>query len=336
MTKPIAVVIGDIHFTLNTLDLASAALKQAVAKAKELEVPLIINGDTLDTKAVMRAECVNAFLACLDYTVITYVNVGNHDMINEKAEGEHALNFLNGWDNVVLVDYAWPISHEVMIVPYSSPEILKSVLVTYAKAAILVVHQGLYGADMGHYTTDKTSLKPEDFAGRRVIASHYHKRQDIDLPGGGLWSYIGNPYTLSFGEANDPSKGFAVLFEDGSLEHVDTNLRRHITFDLNIADDPWGGNGVITEDDLVRIRIRGPASELDRINKAGVLSCLDIPQGTSVRFDLIPDAAQPIGEEQLTPSDTPADVLDTLIDALPDSGEHKEKLKALWRTIHEG
>ena len=49
--SPIAVLISDIHYNINTLPVADAALRQAIAKANELDVVLIVTGDLHDTKA---------------------------------------------------------------------------------------------------------------------------------------------------------------------------------------------------------------------------------------------------------------------------------------------
>ena len=55
--KALAVIAGDIHYSLATLAVADSATRQAIAKANELGVPFIANGDTHDTKANMRGEC---------------------------------------------------------------------------------------------------------------------------------------------------------------------------------------------------------------------------------------------------------------------------------------
>ncbi len=59
-SKPIAVIISDVHYDLNTLEVADAALTKAVSKANDLDVMLIICGDLHNTKANLRAECIDA------------------------------------------------------------------------------------------------------------------------------------------------------------------------------------------------------------------------------------------------------------------------------------
>ncbi len=60
MNKPKAVLISDLHFTPSTLELASSALIQAKDAAIRLDIPLILCGDTLDTKDIIRARLVDS------------------------------------------------------------------------------------------------------------------------------------------------------------------------------------------------------------------------------------------------------------------------------------
>src|ERR1700722_9570126 len=96
--KPIAVLISDVHYNLQTLPLADAAMRQAVFKANTLDVPLIVAGDLHDTKANLRGECIKAMLNTLSLTKHrAHILIGNHDKINEKSPlTENSLHFLDG------------------------------------------------------------------------------------------------------------------------------------------------------------------------------------------------------------------------------------------------
>jgi len=77
---PVAIIAGDVHFTVPSLDVASEVVRSAQAKAVELGVPLILNGDTLDTKSIIRAEVANRVIELLKNSPCrTYLNRGNHD-----------------------------------------------------------------------------------------------------------------------------------------------------------------------------------------------------------------------------------------------------------------
>ena len=95
------------------------------------------------------------------------------------------------------------------------------------------MHQGIKKSGQSDII-DPTALHAEDVAGLRIISGHYHRRETIPLPDGStIASFIGSPYTLTFGEANDPEKGFQILYDDGSLEFVPTNLRKHVIIEYD-------------------------------------------------------------------------------------------------------
>lgn len=331
--KAIAVIINDIHYNINTLEIADKVTRMAVDKANELGLPLIIAGDAHDTKANMRAECVNAMIE----TFKTYkvkgtrpaILRGNHDQINEKSV-EHSLNFLEPmcWviDKVSQVgaSFAIPYQHD--------PDECRRILSQIPKNCILIMHQGLNSSNSGHYIQDRSAINPEDVAGRQVISGHYHTRQEIKLPGDGLWTYTGNPYTLNFGEANDPEKGFHVLYEDGYLKFIPTNVRRHKIVEYTLPNNPiflstYVGRN-IRDTDMLWLKVSGTREELKSLNKEYFGSLLN---RNDFKLDLIPlDSETKAPQVQLNQSET----LDVLIDSLTNtSDDQKQRLKQLWKDL---
>lgn len=337
MNKPIAVITGDVHFTPGTLNEATEVVCQVLSKAQELGVPAILNGDTLDSKAIIRAECANALIELLvKFHVKVYINTGNHDLINEKSK-ESSLNFLRPYATVIdnpMYDFNLGL---FMLPYYSDSEALKSFLGTKVdKYSTLIMHQGIMGADLGHYVQDKTSLDPSWFKYFRVIASHYHKRQDIvcgELKANnvGLFSYLGNPYSLSFGEANDGPKGYSILMDDGSLEFVPTNLRKHAIIELDFT-KPVGNKVVgipVNKDDLVWIKVKGPYSYLQSLDKNEVGELILGHNNYKLEKIYTDTPKLQVKSENLTD----AQVLDSIIEATDESDAQKQILKELWREI---
>jgi DNA repair exonuclease SbcCD nuclease subunit len=176
MNNPTAVIIGDIHYNLQTLPLADASLRMAIRIANDLNVPCIVNGDLHDTKAILRAECVNAILSTTQLANEIIINVGNHDLINERGE-DNALKFLasSTYLNTVITEYP-----NFRVIPYyADVAALRTALASIPHGKPLILHQGLTGAHMGEYMQDKSALNPSDLASFRTILSHYHRRQDI-------------------------------------------------------------------------------------------------------------------------------------------------------------
>jgi hypothetical protein len=333
VSKPIAVLISDIHYSLPTLELADKSLKMAVHKANDLNVQLIIAGDLHDTKANLRGECVNAMIGTLSQASrLPYILIGNHDKINEKSE-DHSLNFLHPHAEII-EDYSYidtfsVIGTRIRLLPYfSDVEELKKITKSIPNDHIVIMHQGIQGSDAGHYIKDPTALAQADVAGLRVISGHYHRRQDITLPDGGLWSYIGNPYSLNFGEANDPEKGFRILNDDGTLDFVPTNLRKHVT--VEYTPDKREYSDRIGPNDLVQVKVKGPKQWVSSITKQVITEITGIEQ--DFKLDLIPtdETIETEGLKNLSQ----VEVLDGLIDRLPEHAA-KDALKALWRSLNE-
>lgn len=339
-SRPIAVIISDIHFTPSTLELASRSLMLAQYKAKELDVPLVIAGDTMDSKAVLRAECVNRFMQQLAQhdAPQTYLLVGNHDLCNEKGT-EHSLNF--AFDLCEIVSRPVEVylkNKRVLLIPYQSDlENLEALLKDKDNPDTIIMHQGVSGSKSGHYIQDKSAIPQEWVKDYRVISGHYHTRQDIKCgrprKGAiGLFSYVGNPYTLNFAEANDPEKGFQVLYDDGLLEFVPTNLRKHVVIETDLEGlDIWEHTGSkLNLNDIVWIKVKGPRSELSKLDKKHIgEKCVG---RNNFKLDLIPTESADIIKSPVK-QETPLQILDNLIDLLGDTVEHKALLKSLSREL---
>lgn len=327
MTKePKAVLISDIHFSINTLYLASAALRAALKKAEELNVPLIIAGDLNDTKALIRAEVANELLDILKLSLTKiYILVGNHDKINEKGE-DHGLNYLE--PHATIVDKPMYVN-DLTLIPYqSSNEYFLNVIAKFSKNKTIIAHQGFQGAFMGDYVQDKSSVHPDQVKDFRVISGHYHKHQTL-----GTVTYIGSPYSITYTEAKDGPKGFLVLNKDGSFTRELLNLRKHIVLDAIVSeyglDFPEDMRSHINTADLLWLKVKGPYSLLKRLNKAHIGEKLI--GHSSYKLDLIPTDDVKIEEpkQELTEKE----ILDSIINASSDLQEQKEYLRRLWREI---
>lgn len=329
--KPVAVLIADVHYSLHTMELADASMRMAIAKANELDVPLVVAGDLHDTKALLRGECVNAMLKTFALAIRhPYVLPGNHCKLNEKSEG-HSLNFLQTLAIIVDEPMDMPFTGSHGIPYHHDADALRRYLKTLPKGSRLIMHQGCQGSKSGDYIQDKSALAPEDVADFRVISGHYHTRQDFKCGpprkgAVGLWSYIGNPYTMSFGEASDPPKGFQVLYDNGLLEFVPTNLRRHVVLEHNCMDGDMPSCSDLTAQDIVKVQIRGSRAALRKVSKDSIRAAIGFE---GFRLDLIPT------DEDVQVPTSAAATTDVLLDSVISTlaPEQAERIKALWRSL---
>jgi DNA repair exonuclease SbcCD nuclease subunit len=335
---PIAVLIADVHYNVHTLPLADAAMRMAINKSKELNIPLIVAGDLHDTKANMRGEVVAAMLKT--FTRLTqqcYILRGNHDQINEKSK-EHSLEFLRYVAGVYIIDSPIKIDGQYLIPYHHDVTELQYYLKTIPQCSRLIMHQGITGSNSGEYYQDKSAIAKEDLADFRVISGHYHARQDIKCgrpqkSSVGLASYIGNPYTLGFGEANDPEKGFQILYDDGILEFVPTNLRKHVVIDVTLEADGairYSSFYKINPEDLVWVKVKGTKEELSKISKSKISRMLG---KEDFRLDLIPLETKTDSTSANT-NISQHELLDNLIESVSNTSDSsKAALKDLWRLL---
>lgn len=343
--KPVCVITGDIHFTPGALELASLVVTRALGKAEELGVPFMMNGDTLDTKAIMRGECVNRLLDLIGNTSVpVYINRGNHDAISERS-WEHTLNFLRPYATIVQSD-VYIKSLDSWAIPYQhDPKEFERILAKIPKGSRVIVHQGVVDSDMGHYSHDHSAVSKSLFADYRGIGSHYHKAQDIKCGrprkgAVGSFSYCGSPYTVSFAEAGDGPKGFQILYDDGSLELVPTNLRKHVILEYTTDElnDPFrfhrpeDPSFYIKPEDLVWVKLKGTTLQLDYFCKDGIQELLGLPE--NYRLDKIPTDDVPPAVQNIEKKSGIA-IMDELIDASECYQEQITALKALSRDIME-
>lgn len=331
---PRAVLISDVHYSLPTLEIADRATKMAVDKANELRVPLIISGDLHDTKASLRAECVHDIRKTLSQTnEWLYVICGNHDMVHEKSD-KHALDFLEPIPDLLVDLPAFSYRLGLYMIPYyHDKEELKEYLKTIPRGSTVVMHQGLQGTKSGEYILDHSAITPDDVAGLNVVSGHYHTRQTIELPSGGMWTFLGNPYTKTFAEASDPEKGFHIMYSDSSLEFVPTNLRRHVVAvcEFRGAALVINQTSEIQPDSILLVKVRGTREELAGVTKDGLRQNLNIPT-PDFRLELI---LTDIGvKEPISTNLSHAELLDQAIDSASGlAPETKRRLQELWRTL---
>lgn len=331
-TNPKAVLISDIHFTVPTLELASIALATAMDYARMLNVPLVIAGDTLDSKAIIRGECANRLLTILaGAKTPVYMLVGNHDLLSEKSS-EHSLNFLKPLVNVI-ESPVYVESLDAVLIPYmNSKDDLQELLDKTTTGSLIIMHQGVETAFMGAYVQDKTSLPLAAFANFRVISGHYHRAQNIKCGSPkkgavGLFSYIGNPYSLSFAEAGDGPKGFQVLYDDGLMKQVVVPLRKHVI--MEAAYGEWTKYPDLNPEDLLWLKVTGTRTQLDSLDKVKIGEML-LGHANFKLEKIYQDAEEVTQPAQSFTSD---ELIDMLIDNLKEEPEEKARLKNFWREL---
>ena len=323
--KPIAVLISDVHYTLNTLQVANSAFRSAIDKAVELGVPLIDGGDITNDKAIIRAEIANTLIDTMKYAnskgLFPILLVGNHSLINEKGK-EHALHFLEPYTRVVSSPVYMPGLGGLIPYQSKSSDFLEAVK-QFPKGSIVIGHQGTIGGQLGHYVKDESAFDPKLVKDWKVFLGHYHAHYSLQST-----ISIGNPYTLTlWGVQRTAIRVTYFCIATQSFDRVVLGLRKHVVVEQSI-DQPLAPLCNIGTNDLVWVKLKGPKSEIALRPKDDVGKKLGL---TNFKLDKIyTDSIEVVHRADNMSSH---DLLDSLIDAGKDSDQTKKDLKLLWRDL---
>lgn len=266
-------IIGDPHITPKSLEKGMELFRTVEEAGK----PAIWLGDLLDTKEVIRGKCLNAFYEYFKSSKLQHiVLVGNHDWFNLECL-DHSLKPLSSLPNVRVIDKVeYHPKLPFIFMPYihnkaELKELLKAI--PNKEQYTLFGHFDVSGFDYGngHFCEDGV-ITHEDFAGfKRVVSGHFHKLQQV-----GNFTYLGTPFSHSFGEANqDKVLGTLHLAED-RLELTPTKFPSHVS--AKIVCSKKGGDKKLeeflkgNENNLIRIQLYGAPEDVVKLDKSKYLS----------------------------------------------------------------
>ena len=261
-------IIGDPHITPKSLDKGVKLFQ----KVEELGNPTIWLGDLLDTKEVIRGKCLNLLYEQFSKSKLQHiVLVGNHDWFNLECQ-DHSLKPLSSLPNVRIIDKIE--SHPnlpFIFFPYIHDKSnLKQALAQFQDQKLIAFgHFEVSGFDFGNgHLCEDGKIVHDDFKGfKRVISGHFHKLQET-----GNFTYLGTPFSHSFGEANqDKVIGVYNLLTD-TLQLIPTDFPRHLSIKLDFSKknqdkklkDFLNGN----ESNLIRVQLFGNPEDVSKFDKS--------------------------------------------------------------------
>src|SRR6185436_20099964 len=171
---------------------------------EQQKLPTIWLGDLLDTKEVIRGKCLN--------TAVEYFRT---------SKLSH---------NVLVVDKPFNFQNIVMVPYIHDKTKLKTILTQFENTEVtLIGHLELSNFDFGNGHVCTNGLSFSDVAGfKRVISGHFHKYQTK-----GNLTYLGTPFSHSFGEANQTKYLATYDSVTDVLDIFETPFHRHISFEFN-------------------------------------------------------------------------------------------------------
>lgn len=252
-------ICGDPHVTNGNLKIVEKLFQQI----EELGNDTIFLGDMFDLKEIIKGKSFNTVFRYLKNSRLQHtLLVGNHDLFHVESQ-DHSLLSLGELPNVTIVD-APRVSGVLGFVPYMhNPEQFKLETAQLLNLGVkyLFGHQDIQSFDFGNGKISTVGNAADDLVGfKTVILGHYHKYQQR-----GNLTYLGTPFSHSFGET-DQVKYLGIFNQEiGLMELVPTNLPRHLSFDLEISDleitEKIQEISSLTSDNFVRINLSGTPEE---------------------------------------------------------------------------
>ena len=262
-------IVGDPHITSKSLDKGSELFRTVEAMGN----PSIWLGDFLDTKEVIRGKCLNLIYDYFSNSKLQHIIlVGNHDWFNLECQ-DHSLKTLSSLKNVTVIDTVR--QHPTlpfMFFPYihdktKLKEILRSI--PNKQDLVLFGHFEVSGFDFGNgHLCEDGIVTHDDFKEfKQVISGHFHKLQQT-----GNFTYLGTPFSHSFGEANQDKVLGVYSLPDDQLHLTPTSFPRHISAKINLSkkngtkalEEFLEGN----EDNLIRLQLYGFPEDVAKLDKS--------------------------------------------------------------------
>jgi hypothetical protein len=262
-------LVGDPHITPKSLDKGTELFQTVEEQGK----PAVWMGDLLDTKEVVRGKCLNAYYDYFKNSKLQHIIlVGNHDWFNLECL-DHSLKPLSSLPNVRVIDkFEYHPKLPFIFMPYihnkaQLTEILSNI--SNKEQYTLFGHFDVSGFDYGngHFCEDGI-ITHEDFKGfKRVVSGHFHKLQQT-----GNFTYLGTPFSHSFGEANQDKVIGVYHLDEDRLELIPTKFPSHVSAkivcSLKSADKKLEEFLKGNENNLIRIQLAGSPEDVAKLDRS--------------------------------------------------------------------
>lgn len=246
--KPIALILTDTHLKPDNTSLVEDIFNQAIDKCHELNINTILHGGDWFTSrtgqplAVLKAT--QRILSKLEREQIkTFIIPGNHDKTDQDSE-DSFLDVFNSKSFEVIRDYDYIDIYEddkkeenditVHLLPYFKEsgtylERLKKIEPIVGRN-ILITHIAINGVLNNDGSKQTNAIPVSEFSKfDKVCVGHYHNQQQFENI-----HYIGSAYQSNYGE--DDHKGFTILYNDGSIEFVQSNFPKFIKYEIDVSE----------------------------------------------------------------------------------------------------
>lgn len=287
----VGVLINDIHLDKSNGSLVKDIFQQLMKVCEEYNTHRIFcGGDVFTNRSGQPLQCLTDWKEILE--ILTkkgfefYVIPGNHDKTDSNSErsyldifGEKCVHLYRSSGRVLLdgcvigfipyfQDEKW--LEEFQRLEDEIDDNLREGDIQIDDATILITHMGFDGVVNNDGSRVSSVIKPSMFKNwTKVLIGHYHNASEL----ADNVIYTGSAYQNNYGE-NITDKGFTVVFNDGSIKHVQSKFPRYIKEVVDANDketlmnllEKYGGE----ERDYIRFVFVGKKTDCQKINIAEI------------------------------------------------------------------
>lgn len=327
-------LIGDLHLGHRSGDKDTAEYQMRVFDEfifpliKQLGIKHIIQtGDFFDARKAIRhdtMELVRERLIPKMKDLIVDVIVGNHDMHRKENIYPNSCNeLLAGYDNFTIHNEPSVIEIDgikIDMIPWICRDNRKQVLefISNSSSNIAVGHFELAGFQ--YYRGMASQGEDAHFLANysQVWSGHFHTISKANHI-----LYVGTPYQLTFGDADDDRGVWVYDTDNGKFEFHNNNMPRfsRIYYDHSTFDDKnlERFKGMYLN---IQVKSRGDTKKFDKLVDKLILIAKE------VRIKDIPDSQGiSVDANQLNDLKTTHDIIDNYIDTLDETEEDRKKIK---------
>lgn len=276
---PIGAVLTDLHLSEDSIATVDSIFDQTIEFCADNSLKYIFfGGDLFHSRKAQTQLLLTTFENILDRINAQQLEliciVGNHDKTDYDAK-ESFLSAYKHHPALQLIEEELLTTDwnglNIAFLSYYSEEIyierLKNLTAKIKKEdeVILLTHIGVEGAVMNSGFPVESEIKGPMFKKfKKVYVGHYHDEQEF-----GNVHYIGSSRQHDFGET--PNKGMKVLYNDGSMEHMDLAFPKYTTYQIAVKDLTNKDLEDLKElkentEDFIRVQLLGEEKDLKAYN----------------------------------------------------------------------
>jgi DNA repair protein SbcD/Mre11 len=282
MKTPTALWFTDPHLSDDTLEVNRSVYIQVLQLCLDNNIPgVILGGDVFDSRKGQSEQVLTTFAQLVelfrDHDINLIIIPGNHD----KTDYTSSESFLNAYgliSGVFLYKEYGYIDHtekqlRFHFIPYFDEHLAYQQRLDQAIANVRFDYKNIlftHVAVKGVMNNDGTKVDNGLNAGQfkdfyKVLVGHYHNRQLIS----NNILYTGSTHQANFGE--DDKKGCTVIYDDGSIEHVQLQFPKYVTVTF---DDPSTigklRNTNVTDHYRVKFKCKPTTEQVQMFKQQGV------------------------------------------------------------------